>query len=92
MTLKLKVGNKGYIIIPKSIREAYGISEGDYVEVELRSDGILLKPLRSIDREYILRKLEEHRKRIKKIGVTGPKPGDVAKSYLEEEFEDEGVP
>ena len=28
MTLKLKVGKKGYIILPKAIREAVGIDEG----------------------------------------------------------------
>ncbi len=29
MTLKLKVGKKGYIILPKAIREAVGIDEDD---------------------------------------------------------------
>ena len=36
MTLRLKVGKKGYIIIPKAIRDAVGIEEGDEVEVEVR--------------------------------------------------------
>ena len=88
MTLKLKVGSKGYVIIPKSIREAYGISEGDYIAVELREDGILLKPIKRINREYIIRKLEEHRKKLEEIGITGPRPGELAKISLEEEFEE----
>ncbi|MHA1593911.1 MAG: AbrB/MazE/SpoVT family DNA-binding domain-containing protein [Candidatus Baldrarchaeia archaeon] len=91
MTLRLKVGAKGYIVIPKSVREAYGISEGDYVAVELRSDGILLKPIRRVDRAQVLRKLEEHRKRLEKLGIVGPRPEELAGVYLEEEFEDEGV-
>ena len=42
LTLKIKVGRKGYIILPKAIREAVGIDEGDEVIVEVR-DGIILK-------------------------------------------------
>ena len=30
----LKVGRKGYIILPKALRETYVIKEGDYVVVE----------------------------------------------------------
>ena len=88
MTLKLKVGSKGYIIIPKTIRDAYGISEGDYVAVELRADGILLKPIRKIDKGYVLRKLKEHRMRLQKMNTISPKPGELAKISLEEEFEE----
>ena len=38
MTLKLKVGKKGYIIIPKALRRVYGIKEGDHVVVEARDE------------------------------------------------------
>ena len=48
MTLKLKVGRKGYIILPKAVREAVGIDEGDEVIAEIR-DGILLKHFPSYD-------------------------------------------
>ena len=43
LTLKLKVGNKGYVIIPKAIREAAGAKEGDELIVSL-NDGITLTP------------------------------------------------
>ena len=43
--MKLRVGRKGYIVLPKAVREAVGIDEGDEVIVEIR-DGILLKPAR----------------------------------------------
>jgi AbrB family looped-hinge helix DNA binding protein len=45
LTLKLKAGRKGYIILPKAVREAVGIEESDEVLVEIR-DGILLKPVK----------------------------------------------
>ena len=50
MTLRLRVGRNGCIILPKAIREAVGIDEGDEVVVEIR-DGILLKPIRRFDKE-----------------------------------------
>lgn len=88
MTLKLKVGKKGYIIIPKAIRDAVGIEEGDEVEVEVK-DYIILKPVRKIDREKLKRELDRHVKRIRLIRERiEAEPGELAESYLEEEFEE----
>ncbi len=88
MTLKLKVGRKGYIILPKAIREAVGIDEGDEVIVEIK-DGILLKPVkRKVDVEKLGDLLREHAEKLKKIpNRREPKPGELAKACLEEEFE-----
>lgn len=36
MTLKLRVGRKGYIILPKAVRERVGKDVGDEVIVEIR--------------------------------------------------------
>lgn len=87
MTLKLKVGKKGYIILPKAVREAVGIEEDDEVTVEIK-EGILLKPLRKIDKEKLTTALKEHLERIAALpGIREPKPGELAGAYLEEEFE-----
>lgn len=87
MTLKLKIGRKGYIILPKAIREAVGINEGDEVIVEIK-DGILLKPVRKIDKEKLKKALNNHLNKIKNIkNLIEPKPGELAKIHLEEEFE-----
>jgi len=60
LTLRLRVGRKGYIILPKAIREAVGIDEGDEVIVEVR-DGILLKPAKKqVDLERIREILRAH--------------------------------
>ena len=88
MTLKLKVGRKGYIILPKAIREAVGIDEGDEVIVEIR-DGILIKPAkRKIDVKELREYLRRHVEVLKKIpDRVEPKPGELVGVYLEEEFE-----
>lgn len=88
MTLKLKVGRKGYIILPKAIREAVGIDEGDEVIVEIR-DGIVLKPAkRSVDVDKLRESLRKHVEILREIrDRREPKPGELAQIYLEEEFE-----
>ena len=88
MTLKLKVGRKGYIILPKAIREAVGIDEGDEVIVEIR-DGIVLKPAkRSVDVGKLRGSLRKHAEILRGVrGRREPRPGELAQAYLEEEFE-----
>ncbi len=89
MTLKLKVGKKGYIILPKAIREAVGIDEGDELIVEIR-DGIVLKPVkRRIDLEEVREALRKHVEKLMAIeGRREPRLGELAGVYLEEEFEE----
>jgi len=88
LTLKLRVGRKGYIILPEAIREAVGIDEGDEVIVEIR-DGIVLKPVkRRVNVEELRESLRRHVEVLKKIpGRVEPKPGELSQAYLEEEFE-----
>jgi len=88
LTLKLKVGRKGYIILPKAIREAVGIDEGDEVIVEIR-DGIVLKPAkRSVDVGKLRESLRKHAEILRGVhGRREPRPGELAQAYLEEEFE-----
>ncbi len=88
MTLKLKVGRKGYIILPKAVREAVGIDEGDEVIVEIR-DGIVLKPVkRRVDVEKLRESLRRHVEVLRKVSNRRePKPGELSRTYLEEEFE-----
>ncbi|GBC72627.1 hypothetical protein HRbin04_00017 [archaeon HR04] len=88
MTIRLKIGRKGYIILPKAIRELAGIDEGDEVIVEVR-DGIVLKPVRSVDQERLRRALKDHAERLGMIvSRKEPKHGSLASIYLEE-YEEE---
>lgn len=88
MTLKLRVGRKGYIILPKAIRDAVGIDEGDEVIVEIR-DGIVLKPAKKkVEPEKLRESLRKHVETLKKIpDRVEPKPGELAQAYFEEEIE-----
>ena len=85
MTLKLKIGRKGYVIIPKAIRESVGIEEGDEVIVEV-GDGITLKPIKKVDIEKLRSSLKNHLERLRSLpGLKEPTPGELTIS-LEEEF------
>jgi len=88
LTLKLRVGRKGYLILPKKLRDMVGIEEGDELIVEV-SDGIVLKPAkRKVDLVEIRRILAQHAEMLKSIeGRREPKPGELSGVYLEEEFE-----
>ena len=82
--LKVKVGPKGQIIIPKPLREAYNIKEGGNVLIEPREEGILIRKIMKEDE--LFRWLKDRRK---KLGAKLGKLGDLAQSYLEMEFEEE---
>ncbi len=87
MTLKLKVGRKGYIIIPKTIREAAGIEEGDEVIATL-NDGIVLKPVRRMESSSLKAAIKRQKKSIFSIkGALTPPPGEASKYSLEDEFD-----
>jgi AbrB family looped-hinge helix DNA binding protein len=47
--LRLKVGPKGQIIIPKILREKYGIRENDYVFIEIRDNELVITRDPTID-------------------------------------------
>lgn len=85
VALRLRLGKKGYLIIPKILREKYGFKEGDWILVELRDDGILLKPRNSIDDLRKFFKL--HVKKLQTLNTRSPKPGELKGISLEEEFE-----
>jgi len=40
-----KIGKRGTIVIPANIRQNYGLEEGSQVIVEVRSEGLLLRPV-----------------------------------------------
>ena len=48
----LKVDKKGRLVIPKKLREALGIVDEGYVEVSVKGDRMILKPIKSIADEY----------------------------------------
>ena len=75
--LKMKIGPKGQLVIPKDLREEFGISPGDHVIVHDNPDGILVRKLR-----------EDSVKVFEKIAKSGPKVGKVNLHSIEEEIEE----
>lgn len=84
--LKIKVGPKGQILIPKLIRDRYSVKEHGYVLIQPREEGILLRGRPSHDE--IVSMLSEHVSTLRKVGVTGPTLGELKSAYLEIEFEE----
>jgi AbrB family looped-hinge helix DNA binding protein len=40
----VKVGTRGTIVVPASLRKRYGIEEGSVVTAEARDEGVLIRP------------------------------------------------
>ncbi len=86
MTVKVEVGKKGYIIIPKSIRELVGIKEGDVLTLTVENGRIVLEPERRVSLSEVAKRLREHEERVRKY-VKEARLGDLVGVSLEEEFE-----
>jgi AbrB family looped-hinge helix DNA binding protein len=84
--LRIKVGPKGQILIPKIFRDRYGLKEGDAVVIEPEEEGVLIRG-RPSTRETE-QEIERHVSELKAKGITGPKLGELRKVYLEMEFEE----
>ncbi|MEM3516417.1 MAG: AbrB/MazE/SpoVT family DNA-binding domain-containing protein [Candidatus Bathyarchaeia archaeon] len=84
--LKIKVSNKGQILIPKIFRDEYGIEEGGQVIIEPTVEGLLIKGKPSLNE--IMNRLKKHIEEVKKLGASGPSLGELKKIYLEMEFEE----
>jgi len=84
--LRVRVGPKGQIIIPKILREAYRIKEGGYVLIEPEDDKLVIR--RVEDPTEILEWIRERRR---SVGGKEARLGDLANVDLEEEFNDESI-
>jgi AbrB family looped-hinge helix DNA binding protein len=86
LTVKVEVGKKGYIIIPKSIRELVGIKEGDVLTLTVENGRIVLEPERKVSLSEVAKRLREHEERVRKYAKEA-RLGDLVGVSLEEEFE-----
>lgn len=84
VSIRLKVGPKGQIVIPKVFREAYGIKEGGEVTVEPTDRGLVIMPKKN--REELVRELLEW-KRKKAVGKPA-RLGELKGISLEDEFDE----
>lgn len=93
MELRIKVGPKGQILIPKVLRDRYALEEGDVVVIEPGEEGVLIRGRPSTQETE--QEIDRHLSELKAKGITGPRLGELKKVYLEMEFEEthgEAVP
>jgi AbrB family looped-hinge helix DNA binding protein len=69
----VRVGRRGQIVLPKAVREALGVNEGDQLWVEVEGNRVILRPVSSLVRES--------------LGSLRGTWGEEIASYLKEERE-----
>jgi AbrB family looped-hinge helix DNA binding protein len=84
-----KVGKRGTVVIPVSLRRRFGIEEGSLVIAEEREDGILIRPavampieIYTLERraEFLLSNAvnkEEYAKAVEEVRKLGLDPGAI---------------
>ena len=63
----VKVGVSRQVAIPKKVHDQLGLSAGDYLEVEVKGNQIILTPKQLVDK-----RLEEAEEDVRKGRVHGP--------------------
>jgi len=86
LAVKVVVGKKGCIIIPKSIRELVGIKEGDVLTLTVENGRVVLEPERRASLPEVAKRLREHEEKVRKYAKEA-RLGDLVGVSLEEEFE-----
>jgi AbrB family looped-hinge helix DNA binding protein len=85
--LKVKMGEKGQILIPKIFRVKYGMREGEEIAIEPKEEGILLKGRPS--RGEALDLLKDHAAKLRSLRIVSPKLGELkGADYQEMEFDE----
>jgi looped-hinge helix DNA binding domain, AbrB family len=85
LAVKVVVGKKGCIIIPKSIRELIGIKEGDVLTLTVENGRIVLEPERKASLPEVAKRLRKHEESVRKYAKEA-RLGDLVGVSLEEEF------
>jgi transcriptional regulator, AbrB family len=87
LTIRVKVGKKGYIVLPKLVRELVGIKENEELILRVEEGRVVLEPEKKVELSELRKRIHEHLKRISYV-KTKPKLGELKNVALEDEFED----
>ena len=69
MKIKVRLGPKGQLVIPKVIRESVGLHENSSAILEVKESAVEIRPLESADLvERTRRRAKEHGGDIRKLG------------------------
>jgi AbrB family looped-hinge helix DNA binding protein len=49
----VRVGRRGQMVLPKAVREALGVTEGDQLWVEVEGNRVILRPVSLLVRESL---------------------------------------
>jgi AbrB family looped-hinge helix DNA binding protein len=49
----VRVGRRGQMVLPKAVREALGVTEGDQLWLEVEGNRVILRPVSSLVRESL---------------------------------------
>ncbi len=80
------MGKKGYVILPKALREAVGIEEGDDLTVSV-NNGITLTPSNKFDKALFQKEARRHKESILSLkDAKAPELGEAKEYSLEDEF------
>ena len=80
------MGKKGYVILPKALREAVGIEEGDDLTVSV-NNGITLTPSNKFDKALFQKEARRHKESILSLkDAKAPELGEAKDYSLEDEF------
>jgi AbrB family looped-hinge helix DNA binding protein len=52
MNARAKISSKGQLVLPKAVRDAYGLTAGSEIEIETSGDTIVLRPKRKRARRH----------------------------------------
>lgn len=77
----VKVRRAAQITLPNDIRKALNVNEGDYLEIEIIGEGVLLKPVAVVDRATAWRAIA------KAMSTVQPTPEQAAKPMEDQEQE-----
>lgn len=87
LTIRVRVGRKGYIVIPKRVRELVGVKEGEELILDVKEGKIVLEPAKPVKLDELDTKMREHLERISYV-KRRPALGELENISLEEEFDD----
>jgi len=86
VSVRVKVGPKGQVVIPKVFREAYGIKEGGEIIIIPTEEGLMIRGKKTA--EEVMNILKVYREKRRGQGAVG-RLGDLADFDLEEELDED---
>ena len=90
ISLTIKVGRRGTVVVPAELRREYGLEEGSLIIAEGRADGVLLRPAKAVPieiypperrAEFLLTNAvdaDDYRQAVAEVRKMGYDPSEIA--------------